>query len=300
MTPDLFRLRAAGPRPAVGHAARARSRVRRPPPTPPPPRPTEGVSAPPGPAPAGASRRCSSFDPARQAELEAARPQQPAVVPEVAELIAANCRPCSRRWRSAARAGRPGVAAKPRLLSARSCRPRKTSPTCSRSRMTSDPRPRPRGANRLPAVRPWNRGRGPVPTPPAGHNRPSHRPAAAGPVGRRVSGRRPGHPGWRPMVAEVRFQLFKPSAVRPDGSAPAGFTGSDHWLWPQQPLASVPRIDGERVILLGEPAFRTTWEVERRSRRWPRTCGPARRADPLPGGGPPRPARGPSDPGAGL
>ena len=71
-------------------------------------------------------------------------------------------------------------------------------------------------------------------------------------------------PAGVPMVAAGRFQLFRPSAVRPDGSVPVGFGGSDHWLWPHQPLAALPRIDGERVVLLGEPAFRQTWEVERR------------------------------------
>jgi hypothetical protein len=74
----------------------------------------------------------------------------------------------------------------------------------------------------------------------------------------------PVSPAGVPMVVEARFQLFKPSAVQLDGSVPAGFTGSDHWLWPQQPLASAPRIEGERVLLLGEPAFQTTWEVDRR------------------------------------
>ena len=71
-------------------------------------------------------------------------------------------------------------------------------------------------------------------------------------------------PAGVPMVAEARFQFFRPSAVRPDGSLPGGFRGSDHWLWGHEPLAAVPRVDGERVVLLGEPAFRRTWEVERR------------------------------------
>jgi hypothetical protein len=66
------------------------------------------------------------------------------------------------------------------------------------------------------------------------------------------------------MVAEVRFQFLRPSAVRPDGSVPGGFRGSDLWVWGHQPLASVPRVDGERMLILGVPAFRRTWEVERR------------------------------------
>lgn len=71
-------------------------------------------------------------------------------------------------------------------------------------------------------------------------------------------------PAGVPMVAESRFQFLRPSAVRPDGSVPDGFAGSDHWLWGHQALSTVPRIDGERVLLLAEPAFPRTWEVERR------------------------------------
>jgi hypothetical protein len=70
-------------------------------------------------------------------------------------------------------------------------------------------------------------------------------------------------PAGVPMVAEARFQFLRPSALRPDGTVPAGFRGSDHWVWGHQPLASVPRVDGERVLLVTEPAFRRAWEVER-------------------------------------
>jgi hypothetical protein len=71
-------------------------------------------------------------------------------------------------------------------------------------------------------------------------------------------------PAGVPMAAEVRFQLFRPSAIRSDGSVPGGFRGCDHWLWGHEPLAAVPRVDGERVVLLGDPAYPATWEVERR------------------------------------
>lgn len=71
-------------------------------------------------------------------------------------------------------------------------------------------------------------------------------------------------PAGVPMIAEARFQFFRPSALQPDGSLPAGFRGCDHWLWGTQPLAAVPRIDGERIVLIGTPAFRQTWEIERR------------------------------------
>lgn len=74
----------------------------------------------------------------------------------------------------------------------------------------------------------------------------------------------PTTPAGVPMVPEARFQMYAPAALRPDGSLPDGFAGSDHWLWPQSPLASVPRAGGERVVVCGPPAFRQTWEVSRR------------------------------------
>jgi hypothetical protein len=67
-----------------------------------------------------------------------------------------------------------------------------------------------------------------------------------------------------PMVAEARFQMYAPAALRPDGTLPDGFGGSDHWLWPHATLAGVPRIDGERLVLLGPPPYRSTWEISRR------------------------------------
>lgn len=59
----------------------------------------------------------------------------------------------------------------------------------------------------------------------------------------------PTSPAGVPMVAEAQFQL----------SLPDGRT-----LWPNAPLADVPRVDGERVVLLDPPTFRQTWEVSRR------------------------------------
>ncbi len=67
-----------------------------------------------------------------------------------------------------------------------------------------------------------------------------------------------------PMVAEARFQMHTPAALQSDGSLPQGFGGSDHWLWPNSPLGRVPRIGGERVVLLGPSAYQATWEVTRR------------------------------------
>lgn len=70
-------------------------------------------------------------------------------------------------------------------------------------------------------------------------------------------------------VAVPRFQMYRPDALRPDGTLPAGVVGAGEWLWPTQPLASVPRLDGERVVLLGEPVIRTGWAAERRLPRVP-------------------------------
>lgn len=66
------------------------------------------------------------------------------------------------------------------------------------------------------------------------------------------------------MVAEARFQLFKPTAVQADGSVREGFAGCRDWLWGQQALTTIPRVNGERVVVLGDPAFRATWEIDRR------------------------------------
>jgi hypothetical protein len=59
-----------------------------------------------------------------------------------------------------------------------------------------------------------------------------------------------------PTLPADSFQLFAPAALRPDGTLPAGFAGCAHWLWPTQPLAAVPRIDGERVVLVGPSVVR--------------------------------------------
>lgn len=65
-------------------------------------------------------------------------------------------------------------------------------------------------------------------------------------------------------VTAARFQLFRPAALRADGTLPTDFGGCDHWLWGTEPLAAIPRENGERVVLLGEPVVRTTWDVARK------------------------------------
>lgn len=60
------------------------------------------------------------------------------------------------------------------------------------------------------------------------------------------------------------FQLFAPAALRSDGTLPTGFAGCEHWLWPTQPLAAVPRIGGERVVLVGPAVVKASLDVEPR------------------------------------
>ena len=64
--------------------------------------------------------------------------------------------------------------------------------------------------------------------------------------------------------AEIHFQLFAPTALRPDGTLPTGFAGCEHWLWPTQPLAAIPRIGGERVVLVGPAVVRAAPDIEPR------------------------------------
>ena len=71
-------------------------------------------------------------------------------------------------------------------------------------------------------------------------------------------------PAGVPMVAEARLQMYSPDALETDGTLPEGFGGSDHWFWPHTPLADVPRLEGERTILLGPAPYHITWEVSRR------------------------------------
>jgi hypothetical protein len=74
-----------------------------------------------------------------------------------------------------------------------------------------------------------------------------------------------------PAAAETpaRFQLFHPAGLLPDGTLPAGFTGTDHWYWGPESPTALPRENGERVVVLGEPVYAGTWAVRRRYRRLP-------------------------------
>jgi hypothetical protein len=68
----------------------------------------------------------------------------------------------------------------------------------------------------------------------------------------------------REPVAIARFQLFHGRALSPVGTLPTGFAGSSDWLHGPEPLSTLTRSDGERVVLLGEPTVRTSWDAARR------------------------------------
>ncbi|HYH68691.1 MAG TPA: hypothetical protein VD866_28620, partial [Urbifossiella sp.] len=56
------------------------------------------------------------------------------------------------------------------------------------------------------------------------------------------------------------WQAHRPAALRADGTLPTGMGGCEHWLWWHEPLAAVPLVRGERVLLLGPAAYPATWD----------------------------------------
>lgn len=87
------------------------------------------------------------------------------------------------------------------------------------------------------------------------HRRPDPRIAAA---------YRNARPDASASVALAPFQLLRPAALNPDGGVPAGFAGSDYWLWGPEPTATLPRENGERVVLLTAATVPHSWDVGRR------------------------------------
>jgi hypothetical protein len=67
-----------------------------------------------------------------------------------------------------------------------------------------------------------------------------------------------------PTWESSALQLLLPAALRPDGTLPTGFAACEHWLWPAQPLAVVPRLGGERVVLVGPAVVRAALDAEPR------------------------------------
>lgn len=65
-------------------------------------------------------------------------------------------------------------------------------------------------------------------------------------------------------VATARFQFLRPAALHEDGTLPAGFAGTDHWLWGHESPRAIPAANGERVLLLADAAYPRQWIVRRR------------------------------------
>lgn len=78
-----------------------------------------------------------------------------------------------------------------------------------------------------------------------------------------VAASQDGFIGSDPIV-ESYFQLYQAAALTPIGTLPQGFAGVQHWLWPQDTLADIPRVQGERILFLGEPVYPMSWSAARR------------------------------------
>ncbi len=74
----------------------------------------------------------------------------------------------------------------------------------------------------------------------------------------------PPTPSLKGRGEKLGFQMFKPAALLADGTLPVGLAGGEHWLWPTQALAAVPRVAGERVVLVGPATVRPALDVEPR------------------------------------
>lgn len=71
-------------------------------------------------------------------------------------------------------------------------------------------------------------------------------------------------------TAVAPFQLLRPAALRQDGTLPQGFAASDHWYWGPEAAGTLPRENGERVVLLTAATVPHSWDV---GRRFPRMAG---------------------------
>jgi hypothetical protein len=91
---------------------------------------------------------------------------------------------------------------------------------------------------------------------------PADLPGGARPSPAAVAAYRAGRPApLDPPEATPRFQLFRPQALGPNGRLPDGVSGCGDWLWGTRPLAAVPAVDGERVVLLGRPVVASGWDA---------------------------------------
>lgn len=62
-------------------------------------------------------------------------------------------------------------------------------------------------------------------------------------------------------VFTARRQFVRPSALGRAGSI-EGWSAVDHWLWGMESLKTLPRFEGDRLVLIAEPTISTTWISE--------------------------------------
>jgi hypothetical protein len=65
-------------------------------------------------------------------------------------------------------------------------------------------------------------------------------------------------------IATARFQMYRADALRPGGTLPKPFRAAELWLWGHESPADVPAVNGERVVLLGDPPYPRAWPAGRR------------------------------------
>ncbi len=66
------------------------------------------------------------------------------------------------------------------------------------------------------------------------------------------------------VIRGPRWQFLRPEALRADGTVPQGPAGAEHWLWGHESLSALPRLDGDRTVLIDSPARPVTDTQSRR------------------------------------
>ncbi len=66
------------------------------------------------------------------------------------------------------------------------------------------------------------------------------------------------------VIPGPRWQFLRPDALQADGTVPQGPAGAEHWLWGHESLCALPRLDGDRTVLIDSPARPVTETQSRR------------------------------------
>ncbi len=66
------------------------------------------------------------------------------------------------------------------------------------------------------------------------------------------------------VIPGPRWQFLRPDALQADGTMPQGPAGAEHWLWGHESLSALPRIDGDRTVLIDSPERPVTETQSRR------------------------------------